>query len=94
MRPVRTVVMVLVAAAALGSASLAQAGTLGEPCTTAPESQWLAIEALKAKVEAQGFQVQKAKIKAACGEMYARDKANARVELFVDPTNGAIVGRQ
>jgi hypothetical protein len=37
--------------------------------------------------------VQKAKLKNACGEIYALDKTGARVELFVDPTSGEIVGQ-
>ena len=84
----------IIAAAALVSISAfatARAESLGRPCTTAPESQWLSLEALKAKVEAQGYKVQKAKLKAACGEIYALDKNGARTELFVDPTSGQIV---
>jgi hypothetical protein len=50
--------------------------------------------ALKAKAEAQGYQVQKAKLKAACGEIYALDQNGARKELFVDPTSGQIVAVQ
>ena len=49
---------------------------------------------LKAMAEAAGYQVQKAKLKAACGEIYALDRNGARVELFVDPTSGQIVGSQ
>jgi hypothetical protein len=37
--------------------------------------------------------VQKAELKAACGEIYTIDKTGARVESFVDPTNGDIVGK-
>lgn len=77
----------------LGAAAAAQAGSLGRPCTTAPEAQWLSLDALKAKVEAAGYRVQKAKLKAACGEIYALDRDGARVELFVDPTSGSIVGK-
>lgn len=87
----------IIAAAALASISalsMAQAGSLGRPCTSAPESQWLSLEALKAKVEAQGYKVQKAKLKAACGEIYALDKTGARTELFVDPSSGQIVAVQ
>jgi hypothetical protein len=29
----------------------------------------------------------------ACGEFYTLDKNGNRVELFVDPTNGQIIGR-
>ncbi len=89
----RKLIALAAAAAVLGTASLAEAGGLGRPCTTAPQSQWLALDALQVKVEALGYKVRKGKLKKACGEFYATDKAGARVELFVDPTNGAIVGR-
>ena len=81
------------AIAGLLVATAAQAGSLGRPCTSAPESQWLTMQALQAKVEALGYKVQKAKLKAACGELYTIDKNGSQVELFVDPTNGEIVGK-
>ncbi len=80
-----------IALAILGAAS-AHAGSLGRPCTAAPQNAWLAVEALQAKVEALGYTVRSGKIKNACGEFYAIDKAGRRVELFVDPTNGNVVG--
>ncbi len=82
-----------VAVVMLGLTTSAQAGSLGRPCTAAPESQWLSLDALQAKVEAQGYTVKKAKLKKACGEMYSLDKDGKRVELFVDPTSGKIVGQ-
>ncbi len=88
----RTIATMTLAALALGTAA-AQAGSLGKPCTSAPETQWLPMQQLQAKVEAQGYKVQKAKIKNACGELYTLDKGGNRVELFVDPTNGQIVGQ-
>jgi hypothetical protein len=86
---------VLVAAAAVlvATATAASAGSLGRPCTAAPQSEWLPLTTLQAKVAALGYTVQKAKLKNACGELYATDKNGGRVELFVDPTNGDIVGR-
>lgn len=80
------------AIAVLGTASVAHANSLGRPCTTASQDKWLSIEALQSKVEALGYKVQKGKLKKACGEFYAIDKAGARVEVFVDPTTGAVVG--
>ena len=77
----------------LGSATSAQAGSLGRPCTSAPQNQWLSLDALQSKVEALGYKVQKAKLKSACGELYTLDKNGNRVELFVDPTSGQIVGQ-
>ena len=88
-----TVIAAATVAAILGTAAVAQAGSLGRPCTSAPASQWLSIEALQAKVEAEGYKVQKAKLKQACGELYTIDKSGQRVELFVDPTSGKIVGQ-
>lgn len=88
----RKIAILTVAAVALGAAS-AQASSLGKPCTSAPESQWLPIQQLQAKVEALGYKVQKGKVAKACGEFYTLDKDGNRVELFVDPTNGQIIGR-
>ena len=89
----RKILILTAAAAVLGTAATAQAGSLGKPCTTAPENQWLPMQQLQAEVEAMGFKVQKGKLKNACGELYTLDKDGNRVELFVDPTNGQIVGR-
>ncbi|HEY5167507.1 MAG TPA: PepSY domain-containing protein [Pseudolabrys sp.] len=80
-----------IAVAMLGTS--AQAGSFGQPCTAAPQSQWLSVDALQSKVEALGYKVQKAKLKNACGELYTLDKSGNRVELFVDPTSGKIVGQ-
>jgi hypothetical protein len=88
----RKIAIFTVAAMTLGAAT-AQAGSLGKPCTSSPEAQWLPMAQLQAKVEAQGYKVQKAKLKNACGELYTRDKNGNRVELFVDPTNGQIIGQ-
>jgi hypothetical protein len=82
-----------IAVAMLGLVSAAHASSLGKPCTAAPQSQWLSLETLQSKVEALGYKVQKAKLKNACGELYALDKSGNRVELFADPTNGKIVGQ-
>jgi len=88
-----TKIAMFAAAILLATATLADAGSLGRPCTSAPQSQWLSLEAIQAKVETLGYKVQKAKLKAACGELYTIDKNGNRVELFVDPTSAAIVGQ-
>ena len=77
---------------ALGAAG-AHAGTLGRPCTSAAESQYLTQDQLQGKAEAQGYKVTRVKVANACGEIYALDKDGAKVELFVDPTNGNIIGK-
>ena len=90
----RITTIALAAAAVMAGTFSAQASSLGRPCTTAPQSQWLSVEALQAKAEAQGYKVQKAKIAKACGEIYALDPNNVRTELFVDPTSGEIVAKE
>jgi hypothetical protein len=90
----RKLVVLTASAAILGSVSLAYAGSLGRPCTSAPEANWLSIDALQRKVEEAGFNVKKAKLKNACAEFYVTGKAGDRAELFVDPATGAIVARQ
>jgi hypothetical protein len=89
----RKIALFIAIAGTLGAIGAVQAGSLGRPCTAAPQSQWLPMQALEAKVEALGYKVQKSKLKAACGEIYTIDKNGTRVELFVDPTNGNIVGQ-
>ena len=89
----RKLALIYLTAVMLGAATTAEAGSLGRPCTTAPQTEWLSLEVLQTKVEALGYKVQKAKLKNACGEIYAFDKNGARVELFVDPTSGEIVGQ-
>ena len=85
-------IAIAAAAAVLGTTSLAHAGSLGRPCTDATQDKWLGIDVLQGKLEELGYTVRKGKLKKACGEFYAIDKAGNRVELFVDPTNGNIVG--
>lgn len=88
----RKIISLALAAAVLAPVA-ANAGSLGRPCTSAPQSQWMTLDALQAKVEAIGYKVQKGKIKNACGELYTIDKTGTKVELFVDPTSGAIIGQ-
>lgn len=89
----KKIAIITAALVGLSAAATAYASSLGRPCTSAPQSQWLSLDALKAKAEAQGYKVQKAKLKAACGEIYALDRNGARTELFVDPTSGDIVAK-
>jgi len=69
----------------------AQADSLGRPCTDSPPSAYLSIDALRAKVIDQGYEIRRGEIRDACGEFYVLDKAGQRGELFVDPTSGTIV---
>jgi hypothetical protein len=84
-----------IAAAAFAVIALSSIGARAEShggaCTTAASDQYLSAADLQAKVEAQGYKVSRLKITKACGEVYAFDKTGAKIELYVDPTNGTIV---
>ena len=86
-------IAVIAAAIAIASGHAALAGSLDRPCTAASRDQWLTLEQLKAKAEAQGYKISKAKMKDTCAEIYALDANGARTELFLDPTDGAIVAK-
>jgi hypothetical protein len=87
----RKLPFILSAAIVCAAAGPALASDASRACTTAPESQWLKIADIQAKLEEQGYKVQKAKLKKSCGEVYATGKDGKRVELFVDPTDAKIV---
>jgi hypothetical protein len=74
-----------------GTVAAAHAESLGRPCTDKPESAYLSIDALKAKVAEQGYETRSGEIKNACAEFYVLDKAGKKAELFLDPTSGVVV---
>ncbi|MDR0770227.1 MAG: PepSY domain-containing protein [Burkholderiales bacterium] len=87
---------ILAVATAIGMLALTtpvHAKSLGYPCTSAPQNQWLPVQELQAKVEALGYMVQKNKLAKGCAEFYVLDKNGGKTELFVDPTNGQIVSQ-
>lgn len=87
----RILILTVAALAGLGGVSVAQASNLGRPCTTAPQSQWLSLDALQSKVEEIGFKVQKSKLSKDCAEFYVTTQPGTRMELFVDPSTGTII---
>ena len=66
---------------------------LNRACTSVPRHLWLSLQALETKVEAQGYKVQKSRLTSTCAAFEALNSNGARVELFVDPTNGEVVGK-
>jgi hypothetical protein len=88
----RKIGILVTAAAVLGTTSFAQAGSLGQPCTSAPKDQWLSMDVLQKKVEEVGFKVQKSKLKNECAEFYVTTQPGTGMELFVDPATGTIIG--
>jgi len=58
---------------------------------TAPESQWQSKEALKTKLEEQGWSVRNIKVEDGCYEAYAKDQDGNRIEAYFDPATLVMV---
>jgi len=63
-------------------------------CTTAPRAQWLTEAAMKQKVVDQGYQIKTFQVSGNCYEIYGKDKAGNKVEIYFDPTDGHIVKKR
>lgn len=86
--------LILASAIVIAGTGIAAAGSFGRPCTNAPEKDYAPMPALVSMVETMGYKVTKTKLKNSCAEIYARDANGAKVELFLDPTSGEILGRK
>ncbi len=87
------VIHTVVALGLLGLSAGAFASTYNGECTTRPKSEWKSTADVKAQFTAQGYTVGKVKAGGSCYEVYAKDKNGQKVELFVDPVKGAMVGQ-
>lgn len=86
--------LILASAAVIAGTGIAAASSFERPCTTAPAKDYAPMHALVSMVETMGYKVTKTKLKNSCAEIYARDANGAKVELFIDPTSGEILGRK
>jgi hypothetical protein len=79
----------LFAAAAL--ALIASASFAGPTCNV-PEDKWMKESDFKAKIEAQGYTIKTFKVsKGKCYEIYGFDKTGKKVEIYFDPSTGAVL---
>lgn len=82
----------VVTACALSALSLsAFASTYNGSCTSEPKAKWMSQQDIQAKYEKQGYTVRRVKSGGSCYEVYAKDKAGKKTELFVNPADGALV---
>lgn len=90
----RTQSIVVSAALALSALSLgANASTYNGECTNRPKAEWKSTADVKTHFQGQGYTVGKVKVGGSCYEVYARDKAGNKVELFVNPVDASVVGQ-
>jgi hypothetical protein len=82
MRIVMSVVMAAFASSAFASPK----------CTTEPKVKWISEAAMRAKAAAAGHKVEVFKVtKGGCYEIYGRDAAGKRIEIYFNPLSGDVV---
>ncbi|MDE2407810.1 MAG: PepSY domain-containing protein [Xanthomonadaceae bacterium] len=85
--PVRTLLPLIAVTAALA----APAAFAGPKCTDAPRDKWLPKETMQERIVKAGYTIDKFKVSGSCYEIYGKDKAGKRVEIYYDPTDGKVV---
>jgi hypothetical protein len=76
-------------------ATFAAASAFASPTCNVPEEKWIKEADFKAKLEAQGYQIKTFKVtKGKCYEIYGKDKAGNKVEIYFDPATGAELERK
>ncbi len=77
-----------------GVTFLGGCGVANEPtvCTTSPQSEWLNQEQFQAGLLTDGYQIKEFKVtEGNCYEIYGQNAAGSKVEIYFNPTDGAIV---
>ena len=70
---------VLCLAAGVSGTALAKAS-----CKAHPKSDWMAEADAKARIEAQGYTINKFKVDGNCYEIYGRNREGKKVEIYFD----------
>jgi hypothetical protein len=80
------------AALATFSLSIAGAAVAAPACTTQPKSKWMTEAQMRAKVDKLGYtKIKVLQVSGSCYEIYAQNKAGKKAEVYFNPVTGAIV---
>ncbi|WFU13237.1 PepSY domain-containing protein (plasmid) [Rhizobium sp. CB3090] len=80
--------MLISVAVAAAAPALAHASP---SCTKEPKSAWMSQDAMKSKIDQQGYKVRTFQVTGNCYEIYGKDKDGKRAEVYFNPVTGAIV---
>ena len=75
--------IVLIATAA-AAASISGAAFAKADCKAYPKAEWMKEDDAKAKIQAQGYAIDKFKVSGNCYEIYGRNKEGKKVEIYYD----------
>lgn len=81
--------LVAVAAAVAAFAPIASASP---KCTSEPKDKWIKEADIKAKIDAMGYtDYKKILVTGSCYEIYGKNKAGKKVEVYLSPIDGKVV---
>jgi hypothetical protein len=70
--------------------ALGTTAAIAGPTCNVPKESWMKEADFKAQLEQQGYQIKTFKVsKGQCYEIYGKDKAGKKVEIYFDPATGA-----
>jgi hypothetical protein len=74
------------------SLTISSAALAGPECTTEPSSKWMNPEDMKVKAIGAGYKIDVFKTTSGnCYEIYGRNPAGKRVEIYYHPISGEVV---
>jgi len=72
--------------------ALGTTAAVAGPTCNAPKDKWIPEADFKAQLVSQGYQIKTFKVtKGQCYEIYGKDKAGKKVEIYFDPATAAIL---
>ena len=83
----------ILATAALSAVSLTSGAFASASCPAYPKAERMSEADAKAKIEGMGYQIKKFKVSDNCYEIYGRDKAGKKAEIYFDAKSLDIVKR-
>ena len=75
---------IVVVATAGAIASFSGAALAKADCKAYPKTEWMKEADARAKIEAQGYAIDKFKVSGNCYEIYGRNKQGKKVEIYYD----------
>lgn len=73
-------------------AALTSAASASPKCTTEPKDKWIKEADFKAKIDAMGYSdYKKILVTGSCYEIYGKNKAGKKVEVYFNPIDGKVV---
>ena len=87
-----TITRLAAAAICLAAGAAATPAFAEGPTCNVPAAERQPVEALKAKLEAEGWKIANVKTDEGCYEVYAHDAQGRKVEVYFDPKTFAKVG--